>query len=168
MRRVTFRRRGFSGRSRSPSVQAQGASFSGETVALFPFAETIGVSGCALSLCQLSVMRSLPAGVSTMALLCMDVLGDFWQRQDCEGSQRGRGRCLGDVFAPSLLLFSLLHWTLPSPPRYFRRYGADVLLYLLSGIYIYMYVFMWPFIYKSSLQQLTLTVRECCVAQTAD
>lgn len=43
---------------------------------LFLLAENVGVSGRGPSPGQPSVVRSLPAGVSS-ALLCMDVVGDF-------------------------------------------------------------------------------------------
>lgn len=62
-----------------PVTMVRGRPPPEELQARSPFAETIGVSGgCAPRLRQLSVMTSLPAGVSSStALLCMDMVGDF-------------------------------------------------------------------------------------------
>lgn len=54
------------------------------------------VRGCAPSRRWLSVMASLPAGVSSVALLCMDMVGDFWQHQ----SRNKQGRSWVGNYSP--------------------------------------------------------------------
>lgn len=57
------------------------------------------VRGGAPCLLQLSVMTPLPAGGRSMELLCMDMVGDFWQRQRCwETNKDVVG--VGDYFFP--------------------------------------------------------------------
>lgn len=90
---------------------------------LFLLAENVGVSGRGPSPGQPSVVRSLPAGVSS-ALLCMDVVGDFWQRQRCwETNKDVPAWVLGAVFPSSLLSPSLTDRS--STQRALRRHGGS-------------------------------------------
>lgn len=110
------------------------ASSTGRTAALFLFAEIIGVSGreggCVCAISPWHVSHDVTScGCELMALLCMDVVGDFWQRQRCwETNKDVVG--VGGLFSPSLLLRRSCtgHFSNQRDFRWYDGFGSGCLL----------------------------------------